>query len=128
MTYEEFLDLFPHYYYEDNGTFHKGKSGTYPELSDFNSNKWFRKTENKTPKKNNPIYTKANYIGGMSGGNCWDDTEPSWQGSYDKKEGLDLSFILEKVCPQITYLQYKKIENLIKTTKFTECEYYGNTS
>lgn len=65
--------------------------------------------------------------GGVSGGSCWDSSNLQ---PYVREEGepkfdvLDLT--LKELCPQITYLQFREIENLIKSNKKTEWEYYGN--
>ena len=67
--------------------------------------------------------------GGMSGGNCWDDSNPqSYTASEVEPEFVVLDVILEKVCPAMTYLQYKALEREIDTDSYTEHEYYGNNT
>jgi hypothetical protein len=39
-----------------------------------------------------------------------------------------LDKILEVICPKITYLQYKKLTEIIVKDEYTEYEYYGNSS
>jgi hypothetical protein len=71
------------------------------------------------------------YTGGMSGGNCWDDTEPSYRAAYDVKpeELTDLDQILQKIRPQTSFLEYRTLTNkLVKHGTRSESEYYGNTS
>ena len=74
------------------------------------------------------IYTRYE-TGGYSGGSCWNDNPASYSNkemSTDKFKVLDV--VLEKLCPQITYLQYKKIDSMIHTNEETEREYYGNST
>ena len=73
------------------------------------------------------VYAKWS-SGGYTGGNCWDDTEPYYYpGDAEPKfEALDL--VLKELFPNISYLQYKEVENLIKTDSETNYEYYGNST
>ena len=66
----------------------------------------------------------------MSGGNCWDNSVPQAYTSNDKPEDLGiLDAILEKVCPDINFLKYKKLyDTLTKYDTRTESQYYGNSS
>jgi hypothetical protein len=66
--------------------------------------------------------------GGAWGGNCWDDSDPS---SYSpapdpEKELKDLDAILEKICPDISFMQYKVLMQKIKYNTRSVSEYYGN--
>jgi hypothetical protein len=64
--------------------------------------------------------------GGVSGGSCWDSSNPQ---SYTKDEIPDfiaLDKVLEVLCPNVTYLKYKQIEKFIHDTSEVEREYYGN--
>lgn len=68
-------------------------------------------------------------IGGYSGGNCWDNSEPTYSSKTapkDKMKVLDL--VLKELNPNITLLQFREIEKLIHTNKETEYEYYGNST
>lgn len=64
--------------------------------------------------------------GGVSGGSCWDDSNPQpWEN--DETPGFEvLELLLKEICPQITYLQFKELEKLIQSNEDTEWEYYGN--
>jgi hypothetical protein len=70
-------------------------------------------------------------IGGMAGGSCYDDSSEDRHYAVDTEEEPeleDLDKVLEIVCPQITFLQYKK---LIKSVVSRDKEdrdycYYGN--
>lgn len=65
--------------------------------------------------------------GGVSGGSCWDTSNPQ----YYSKSGEAPSFtalylVLRKLCPTLSYLDYKIIESKVVSTEKTEFEYYGN--
>lgn len=69
-------------------------------------------------------------IGGVGGGSCWDtgDTDPHYAISGEPEPEFHLlDEILEEACPQISFIQYKRIcSQVIKTNEYTENEYYGN--
>jgi hypothetical protein len=68
-------------------------------------------------------------IGGMTGGSCWDTSASKHRPVLAKPEPeFDcLDKILEILCPQITFLQYKDIiKNCIKYDDQEILEYYGN--
>jgi hypothetical protein len=67
-------------------------------------------------------------IGGYSGGDYnGDEPQPhNVKPPKDRFKVLDL--ILEKLKPNITYLQYKKIDSLIHDNEETRHEYYGNST
>jgi len=64
--------------------------------------------------------------GGVSGGSCWDSSNPQDYTNDDKPEFLILDFILKKLKPNITYLDYKELDKLVKKSSETQWEYYGN--
>lgn len=67
--------------------------------------------------------------GGVSGGSCWGTSDRQRyvnEPPEDRFKVLDL--VLEKLKPNITYLQYKKIEKMVKNNEETEREYYGNST
>jgi len=67
--------------------------------------------------------------GGYSGGSCWDDSEPRRYENEvpnDHMEALDK--VLSVLCPNISYLNFKKIEKLMNHEFDTRTEYYGNSS
>lgn len=76
----------------------------------------------------NMVITLKWYTGGMSGGNCWDDTTPYPTSGDDEPEFVLLDKLLETVAPAITMLQYKAINRLIVCTDGSIYEYYGNSS
>lgn len=63
--------------------------------------------------------------GGMTGGSCWDGRprpiETEGEPNFDV-----LDVILKKVVPQISYLQYKEVEKLIRESDYNDYHYYGN--
>ena len=72
------------------------------------------------------IYSRYE-TGGMSGGNCWREGEARPFSCEPPKEQMKvLDIILEKLCPKLTYLQYKKLQELVHDSEKTEWEYYGN--
>lgn len=68
--------------------------------------------------------------GGVSGGSCWGDSSPR-RHTDDEPEPDLVAFdvILERIKPDLTYLQYRRLERgLIKSVGWTEDEYYGNST
>src|ERR1019366_6274789 len=64
--------------------------------------------------------------GGASGGNCWGDSADRHRDSEPEPE-LDLTALFEKVCPNMTFLQYRKVmKDIVVQSSRTEHEYYGN--
>lgn len=86
----------------------------------------------KSPKKPAEI-TDYLYVswtsGGTRGGGCY-GTEPEPREPDPEPDFEDLDMILGKVCPNITFLQYKslmkKVE--IESDSYTIDEYYGNST
>jgi hypothetical protein len=39
-----------------------------------------------------------------------------------------LDIVLKKIKPDLTYLEYRELEELIKTNEETDREYYGNST
>lgn len=65
--------------------------------------------------------------GGVSGGSCWDSSDPQpYYNDEDRPNWDALDEVLKLVCPEITYLKYKGIEDLITSTDKSDWEYYGN--
>ncbi len=81
-----------------------------------------------------PVHIKEPVIymrwctGGVSGGSCWDSSNPRPYSREDCKPNFTvLDIVLKELIPTITYLQYKEIEQLIHTNHETQHEYYGNS-
>ena len=76
--------------------------------------------------KGHVIYCRYE-TGGVSGGSCWDSTNPqpySKETPNDRMRVLDL--VLAKVKPNISFLEYRMIEGLINNNYESNWEYYGN--
>jgi hypothetical protein len=84
---------------------------------------WFRE-ENEKP----IIGCSIEWVtGGITGGSCWGgENVRSRSGELEPNfDGLDR--ILEEICPNITFLQYKRIcQDIVKEDDYTQNEYYGN--
>ncbi len=67
-------------------------------------------------------------IGGMTGGNCWEGSKDCVARSADPEPEFEyLNKILENLCPDIKFLQYKRLcQEIIKTDNRYESGYYGN--
>lgn len=91
---------------------------------------------------NEGIFTEPNYIpvhikepviylrwisSGYRGGSCWGD-EAVYFGGDPEPDFKILDLVLEKIKPNISYLEYKKIEKITHTNSETEYEYYGNST
>lgn len=63
--------------------------------------------------------------GGIKGGSCWGtkhhDREPDPKPRF---KALDL--VLKFIKPDLTFLQFREIEELIQSSEKTEFQYYGN--
>lgn len=88
----------------------------------------YRSRKNLDPKA--PYLQVQWHTGGMSGGNCWDSSEPRPYTSDEQPPELgDLDKVLERLQPSITFLQYKKLcSQLLITGSYSHNEYYGNSS
>ena len=65
--------------------------------------------------------------GGMEGGNCWGD-EPFPIDDIDPEPNgiAHLDTLLERVCPDISYLKYRRLESMFERNEHMDREYYGN--
>lgn len=85
------------------------------------------------PYWNSPEKDKDEYLvhscetGGMSGGSCWDDSNPQ---PYSTGETLGrftaISKIVRVLAPNISFLEYEEILDLVETGTYGIGEYYGN--
>jgi len=67
--------------------------------------------------------------GGVSGGSCWDDSNPErYENRHRKPKFQVLDLVLKELFPSISFLQFREIENLIQSNYKTEYEYYGNST
>jgi len=82
----------------------------------------------KVVKKDEYVIYKRWESHGYSGGNCWNDNSASYYSGDSEPKFDALDKILEIICPKITYLQYKKLTEIIIKDEHTEYEYYGNST
>ena len=68
--------------------------------------------------------------GGVSGGSCWDSSDPQPYTSNEPPKELEiLDSILEHFRPQLSFLQYRALtNNLMKYDSYGVGEYYGNST
>lgn len=65
--------------------------------------------------------------GGVSGGSCWDESNPQpYENWKDREKWIALEMALKIINPSLTYSQFTEIENLVTSSTETEWEYYGN--
>ena len=66
-------------------------------------------------------------IGGITGGSCWGTSADNPVTADPEPEFEELDKILAEICPNISFLQYKRLcQAVIKTKEETENCYYGN--
>jgi hypothetical protein len=74
------------------------------------------------------------HTGGVSGGSCFDegleDPHHGYTVEHEDPEIEGLDAVLAELCPQITFLQYKRMvkEACFKTKTRQDNDYYGNHS
>jgi len=64
--------------------------------------------------------------GGVSGGSCWDSSNPQPYTTDGEPSFKVLDLVLKELCPDISYLMFKGIEELINDSETSDWEYYGN--
>ena len=66
--------------------------------------------------------------GCVRGGSCWDSSDPQEYINNEKMpEFVAVDEVLNKVCPDISHLQYNAIwSEFVKEIDYTDREYYGN--
>lgn len=66
-------------------------------------------------------------IGGITGGSCWGDKADRPVDGEPEPEFENLDVILAEICPNISFLQYKRLcQSIIKIGERSSYEYYGN--
>lgn len=64
---------------------------------------------------------------GVTGGDCWgNEANRPIDPDPEPKAIENLDILLERVCPNISYIKYRRIESLIKYDEKDEPDYYGN--
>ena len=63
-----------------------------------------------------PVIYMRFTTGGVSGGSCWDSSNPqSYTNDNQKPKFKVLDLVLSKLKPDITFLPFREIEDLLKT-------------
>jgi hypothetical protein len=75
--------------------------------------------------KDTCIYMRWN-TGGVSGGSCWDSSNPQPYEGEDEPDFIVLEKALQKIVPTLSFLHFKEIERAIVSTEDSEYNYYGN--
>ena len=127
MTYEQFIEeletklqISVPKYVEPDPTKKKGW------MEDYAERHWYDSSGYKLYHKE-PALINSWETGGVSGGSCWDSSNPQpYSSGKVEPEWTELTNILEIFAPEITFLKYKALMGLTKMTEKTEHEYYGN--
>jgi len=77
--------------------------------------------------KEHVIYSRYE-TGGVEGGSYRGGKNCRYVNDPPAERFKILDLVLEKLKPNITYLQYKKIDSMIHSNEETEREYYGNST
>jgi hypothetical protein len=136
MTEKEFLEIAKEhatiYYTKQRDTWH---SPDFCLRRDIKPRKGKRAEDNPEPSLKHCSLNDYLYVewvsGGISGGSCWDDSSENHYAidPSPEKELNDLDAILTTICPNLTFLQYKRLAGkVIKQDSRTENEYYGNST
>lgn len=65
--------------------------------------------------------------GGVSGGSCWESSNPQPYVEDGKDTGfIILEWVVEHFAPDLTFLQFQKLSREVLQFDHTEYEYYGN--
>lgn len=120
MTYEKFLEKCKLVYSSYSGEGELEES--YYDRHDYSG----RNVE----KINKPRLIVKWSPGGVSGGSCWESSDPQPYTTNEKPGELSiLDSILEEIYPQMSFLQYRALSNqLIKFDSWSVGEYYGNST
>lgn len=126
MTFEEKEELFRNAFPES--LYIKSKKKKYYSGLDINSISKYQSTTHSL----DALYFYTQWIsGGVGGGSCWDDGDEDHHYSISgEKEAnlIELEDLLLKLVPNISYLQFRKIEGIIKHDVYEVNEYYGNST
>ena len=141
MTLREFIEFTQRYLYDGALRSSKPDRGGYTstyKIENFdkpaaprkaNISYWDRDSDTEND-KNAPYISVSWRTGGLSGGSCWDDgsKDVHYATEGDPPEELELlDTLLEKVKPDIGFLQYKALcAKVVHHDSYSVGEYYGN--
>lgn len=75
-----------------------------------------------------PVVYRRFKVSGVRGGSCWGTEHYNVEFDEENEDWAALDLLLELLIPNISYLQYKKINKLIRNNRDTENDYYGNST
>ncbi len=81
-----------------------------------------------------PVHIKEPVIymrwitGGVSGGSCWEDSNPLPYTNEKEPDFIALNETIKELNISLTFNQYEVIKNLIQYKIDSEAEYYGNST
>jgi len=73
-----------------------------------------------------PVIYQRYKTGGVTGGSCWERNMRNYKNDEPRPNWEALDKVLTELCPNITYLQYKAIEQLVINANESDEDYYGN--
>jgi hypothetical protein len=110
----------------------KSKNSWHSDYYAYKSPKFDKKTgEAANPPTLDDVLHHEWVTGGVSGGSCWDQGESRHypRDGQPEPDFTELDNVLESLCPNLSFLQYKKLASaIIKVESRTEDEYYGNST
>jgi hypothetical protein len=73
-------------------------------------------------------FCRSEESGGVSGGSCWDDSDPQPYSVTIEDPGIGKAIdgFLEKYFPSIPFLTYRALMSRVVSSGYTDYEYYGN--
>lgn len=100
-------------------------------IHEFKNVKQFEEAIEKEFKKKIFPISKKQVVGGQEGGSCWNaDHHHSVSAEPEPEDPMVFIELLEMVCPNLTFLQFKKLEqkSLWDISEKTDHGYYGNST
>lgn len=88
--------------------------------------RWKMFADKNNIRHNDGVVKSDSWSLGGTYGNCWNDTKHQVSGEPQPASFFEFDNLLESVCPNITFLQYKKLYNAcVSTDTRGESDYYG---
>ena len=67
--------------------------------------------------------------GGISGGSCWESSNPMPYNSHKPKPRfVVLTQVIKVLKPDLTFIEYEEIKDMVVSTDKTDWGYYGNST
>lgn len=75
-----------------------------------------------------PVVYMRWVTGGVSGGSCYEGSDPRPYTSHEPKPRFKaLTLVIKELKPDLTFLEYEEIKDMVVSTDKTERHYYGNS-